>query len=91
MTKGAYPQALVTDFGMARVMGNVAMTSICGTFQYIAPDIIFSNGLWSDAKRAQTSRSTKPPSKAGYNVKVDCWSAGVLMYAMLAGNQNLGY
>ncbi|KAI0218765.1 hypothetical protein L0F63_003967, partial [Massospora cicadina] len=78
MTKGDYPQALVTDFGMARVMGNTAMTSICGTFQYIAPEIIFHNNLLKSSKPSQ-------PRKDGYDVKVDCWSAGVLLYAMISG------
>ncbi|KAJ9089325.1 calcium calmodulin-dependent protein kinase type 1G [Entomophthora muscae] len=89
MTKGLYPQALVTDFGMARVMGNVAMTSVCGTFQYIAPEIILHNSLWKSAKRSQVAKGvagSSQSSKTGYTVKIDCWSAGVLMYAMLSGS-----
>ncbi|KAI9298810.1 Pkinase-domain-containing protein [Neoconidiobolus thromboides FSU 785] len=73
---GLFPHVYVTDFGMARVTGNTIMHSMCGTYQYLAPEIIKSNQLIDE---------DDPIVQVGYDCKVDCWSAGVLLYAMLSG------
>ncbi|KAJ1978174.1 hypothetical protein H4R34_003301 [Dimargaris verticillata] len=72
-----YAQIMLTDFGMARVVGKKSiMQTMCGTFQYIAPEVISVNsGVDKDGN--------DPPR--GYSKMVDCWSLGVLLYAMLSG------
>jgi len=67
------PIAKVADFGLSRY-GPIAQTLNVGTSLYQAPDVI----------------EAPPPAVAevaGYDGrKADIWSAGVLLYAMLAGH-----
>ncbi|PVU98985.1 hypothetical protein BB560_005571 [Smittium megazygosporum] len=73
-SKETYSRVYLSDFGMARVVNEGSrMKTICGTFQYIAPEII-NTGL----KRPISG-------KIGYGLAVDCWSLGVVIYAMLSG------
>ncbi|KAJ1885201.1 hypothetical protein LPJ66_010237 [Kickxella alabastrina] len=65
---------MLTDFGMAKAAGRrELMKTMCGTFQYIAPEMI--------------SSGAKPGEhvKQGYTTAVDCWSLGVMTYAMVSG------
>lgn len=48
------------------------MTTMCGTPEYVAPEILFSS-----------TNSTKEAD--GYGVEVDMWSAGALLYILLSG------
>ncbi|KAJ2550661.1 hypothetical protein EV175_003985 [Coemansia sp. RSA 1933] len=69
-----YGQVMLTDFGMAKAAGQQElMKTMCGTFQYIAPEMI-SSGV----KPGQTL-------EVGYTTAVDCWSLGVMTYAMVSG------
>ncbi|RKP37182.1 kinase-like domain-containing protein, partial [Dimargaris cristalligena] len=75
-TNSPYAQVMLTDFGMARVVGKKSfMQTMCGTFQYIAPEVIAVNKSPEDTDE----------SCQGYNKMVDCWSLGVLLYAALSG------
>ncbi|KAJ1659394.1 hypothetical protein IWQ61_001526 [Dispira simplex] len=72
-----YSLVMLTDFGMARIVGNQSfMQTMCGTFQYIAPEVIDVN--------TQTGYPGERGIR-GYNKAVDSWSLGVLLYAMLSG------
>ncbi|KAJ1992284.1 hypothetical protein GGI25_005202 [Coemansia spiralis] len=74
VSKSAYSQVMLTDFGMAKATGQrELMKTMCGTFQYIAPEMI--------------SSGVKPGQalKIGYTTAVDCWSLGVMTYAMASG------
>ncbi|KAI7829206.1 kinase-like domain-containing protein, partial [Kickxella alabastrina] len=69
-----YSRIMLTDFGMAKAAGRrELMKTMCGTFQYIAPEMI--------------SSGAKPGEhvKQGYTTAVDCWSLGVMTYAMVSG------
>ncbi|KAJ2452034.1 hypothetical protein EV183_003212 [Coemansia sp. RSA 2336] len=73
VSKKPYSQVMLTDFGMAKAMGQKkVLTTMCGTFQYIAPEMLNSN--------------TNPGQalKDGYTAKVDCWSLGVMIYVMVS-------
>jgi len=64
----------ITDFGLARMTTHHGrtMTTMCGTPEYVAPEILFSS-----------TNSTKEAD--GYGVEVDMWSVGALLYILLSG------
>lgn len=71
----------ITDFGLARLSENKSfMRTLCGTPQYVAPEIIM-----------MASRQDDPNSDAaampGYTTSVDMWSLGVILYLLLTGRQ----
>ncbi|KAJ2714518.1 hypothetical protein H4R19_001682, partial [Coemansia spiralis] len=68
-----YTHVMLTDFGMAKAAGNhELMKTMCGTFQYIAPEMLTS--------RAQPGQALE----VGYTTAVDCWSLGVMTYATVS-------
>ncbi|KAI8324678.1 Pkinase-domain-containing protein, partial [Martensiomyces pterosporus] len=74
VSKKPYSQVMLTDFGMAKATGQQAlMKTMCGTLQYIAPEMISSGVRPGQAL------------KVGYSKAVDCWSLGVMTYAMVSG------
>ncbi|KAJ2355424.1 hypothetical protein GGF43_002693, partial [Coemansia sp. RSA 2618] len=74
VSKDAYSQVMLTDFGMAKAAGQQElMKTMCGTFQYIAPEM-----LAPGVRPGQTLET-------GYTTAVDCWSLGVMIYAMVSG------
>ncbi|KAJ2707553.1 hypothetical protein FB645_000730 [Coemansia sp. IMI 203386] len=74
VSKTPYSQVMLTDFGMAKAAGqHELMKTMCGTFQYIAPEMISSGVRPGEALNT------------GYTTAVDCWSLGVMTYAMVSG------
>ena len=53
---------------MLDTRGLERMKTKCGTFDYLAPEVLMNNGI------------------KGYSSKVDIWSLGILLYAMLSGS-----
>ncbi|KNC53436.1 CAMK/RAD53 protein kinase [Thecamonas trahens ATCC 50062] len=59
----------ISDFGLSRITSKSSvMGTVCGTPQYLAPEILKSK-----------------EHNDGYNVAVDMWSLGVILYVMLSG------
>lgn len=75
-TPGPYPRIQIADFGLARPKAYQETFNVCGTVSYLPPEGI----LALDHKHL------------GYvGMPADCWSAGVIMYIMLAGGHPFDY
>lgn len=65
---------------MARVTSSTAFSStmrtVCGTLQYLAPEVMSSPPTGKLSESAST----------GYGLSVDCWALGVTLYLMLSGS-----
>jgi serine/threonine protein kinase len=61
----------IGDFGLAALLmdENERKKTICGTPNYIAPEVLFNSGKDGN----------------GHSFEVDLWAVGVIMYAMLVG------
>eukprot|EP01125_Pyxidicula_operculata_P015676 TRINITY_DN5345_c0_g1_i2.p1 TRINITY_DN5345_c0_g1~~TRINITY_DN5345_c0_g1_i2.p1 ORF type:complete len:406 (-),score=50.77 TRINITY_DN5345_c0_g1_i2:38-1255(-) len=63
----------ISDFGLARMTErSEMMTTLCGTPQYVAPEII---------RMGMPGLSSSP--QTGYSNAVDMWSLGVILYMLL--------
>ena len=63
------PIVKITDLGMSKLVDKTRLKTFCGTAQYIALEVV---------QGARLPDST-------YNLKVDCWSLGVILYIQLSG------
>ncbi|XP_032072411.1 phosphorylase b kinase gamma catalytic chain, skeletal muscle/heart isoform isoform X2 [Thamnophis elegans] len=62
----------LTDFGFScQLQENEKLKEICGTPGYLAPEIL---------------ECSMDPDHPGYGKEIDMWSAGVIMYTLLAGS-----
>ncbi|TFY50323.1 hypothetical protein EVG20_g11586 [Dentipellis fragilis] len=69
-TPGPYPRIQIADFGLARPKAYEKTFTACGTVMYLPPEGILA----------------LHDKRLGYvAMPLDCWSAGVIMYMMLAG------
>lgn len=71
-TPGSYPRIFIADFGLARSHSTEATFTVCGTVAYLPPEAVSA----LDGREQQSVGLCSMPS--------DCWSAGVLMFIMLA-------
>jgi len=61
----------ITDFGLAKFLGNEGLRTYCGTPQYFAPEVL--------------SRKHTVMGQGRYGKAVDMWSIGVILYVLLCG------
>jgi len=66
----------IADFGLAKKLAHPTdmMLDACGTLMYLAPEVI------KTVRARQGGQET-----LGYDLKVDMWSAGVILYIMMCG------
>jgi len=73
-SKESDTDVMLADFGFAKkVTAPNSLTTKCGTPGYIAPEIL------------NMSRSFADLDEGGYDVGVDMWSFGVILYVLLGG------
>ena len=66
---GPYPHIQIADFGLARRRSYEETFNVCGTVSYLPPEGVLA----------------LENKDLGYvGMPADCWSAGVIMYIMLA-------
>ncbi|XP_034237589.1 phosphorylase b kinase gamma catalytic chain, skeletal muscle/heart isoform isoform X3 [Thrips palmi] len=64
----------LTDFGFARVLQpGMKLTELCGTPGYISPEMI-NTAMYENQDDAE-----------GYDLAIDLWACGVIMYTLLVG------
>ncbi len=64
------PVIKVTDLGLSKFVDvHTHLKTFCGTPQYLAPEVLFS----------------RVRGDGSYDLKVDCWSLGVILYILLCG------
>eukprot|EP01113_Clastostelium_recurvatum_P032258 TRINITY_DN4119_c0_g1_i1.p1 TRINITY_DN4119_c0_g1~~TRINITY_DN4119_c0_g1_i1.p1 ORF type:complete len:602 (-),score=149.06 TRINITY_DN4119_c0_g1_i1:64-1869(-) len=72
------PVVKISDFGLAKVIGGTDVaTTLCGTPMYVAPEVL--------GVRQVGEGPSDPAQSYGYGKEVDAWSAGCILYVMLAG------
>lgn len=71
-----------TDFGLSKVSLDGART-ICGTTEFLAPEVILLDQYNEKVKAGQTMSSAESPS---YTYLVDYWSLGIMIFDMLNGH-----
>ncbi|KDD72402.1 protein kinase [Helicosporidium sp. ATCC 50920] len=63
----------IADFGLAKDHVDAPLSTVCGTPQYVAPEVILRG-------RARTGSRGAP-----YGMQCDLWSAGVILFILLGG------
>ena len=76
--KGDLCSVKIIDMGFAKKLHSQAecdeaLHTVCGTPLYIAPELIHK------------SRDGQIDRKAGYDIKVDMWACGIIMFTLLSG------
>ena len=77
---------IIADLGLSRILskpedGEHGMTYMCGSSGYVAPEVIRS-ATDASGRALFTSKPT-----AGYGLKVDVWSVGVILHTLVYGSR----
>lgn len=70
-TPGPYPRVQIADFGLARPRAFQETLHVCGTISYLPPEGV---------------RALDCPDLGYVGMPADCWSTGVVLFAMLSGS-----
>ncbi|KAI6031569.1 kinase-like protein [Pisolithus microcarpus] len=68
-TPGPYPRVQIADFGLARPRAFQETLHVCGTISYLPPEGV---------------RALDCPNLGYVGMPADCWSTGVVLFAMLS-------
>ncbi|KAI6008344.1 kinase-like domain-containing protein [Pisolithus orientalis] len=68
-TPGPYPRIQIADFGLARPKAFQETLHVCGTISYLPPEAV---------------RALDCPDLGYVGMPADCWSTGVVIFAMLS-------
>ena len=64
------PMVKITDMGLSKLVhSETVLKTFCGTPKYMAPEVVAGAGI----------------PGCSYDLKVDCWSLGVILYILLSG------
>jgi serine/threonine protein kinase len=75
-TSVEYNRAVICDFGLCKHLDGPSR--MCGTKQFWAPELVTA---------ASGTRPGDPLPEANYDVKVDVWAAGFVLYTLLFGKE----
>ncbi|KAG9314211.1 kinase-like protein [Chiua virens] len=73
---GPYPRIQIADFGLARPRAYEETLHVCGTISYLPPEGI---------------RALEDKDLGYVGMPADCWSAGIVIFAMLTGSHPFDY
>ncbi|KIJ65004.1 hypothetical protein HYDPIDRAFT_89141, partial [Hydnomerulius pinastri MD-312] len=68
LSPGSYPTVQIADFGLARPKAYQETLHVCGTISYLPPEGV---------------RALEDPKKGYVGMPADCWSVGVVLFAMI--------
>lgn len=66
----------IVDFGLSIISRSMTWSNICGSLEYMAPEII------KDIVKDQNENLSQLNSKAVYSTKSEIWSLGIILYGM---------
>jgi len=64
----------IADFGIAVKTGGARLYQACGTLRYYSPELVYN-----------TIAEQNKEQPEGYDMKVDVWAVGVILYILLSG------
>mmetsp|Transcript_10879 Transcript_10879/g.25483 ORF Transcript_10879/g.25483 Transcript_10879/m.25483 type:complete len:307 (-) Transcript_10879:703-1623(-) len=75
---------VLADFGFAQPTNGKSLRQVCGTPDYVAPEVIMCNDV--DPTKPRDRKTGRPVyANPAYDFQCDIWSAGVIVFILLGG------